>query len=204
MAGPLGVLASVGAIAWPVASPRVTPHGAYRFDRSTYRPDGRTHLGLDLAGPRGTAVFAPEAGEVVARWTRAPINRSDYRADARPWNGYGPAGVMLRGVSGHYHVLAHLLASDLVELGPIASGARVGSMSGLNHVHWEVRTVAQPRRGESHADIVIDPRSIITDPGAMPPPAPRASGPVAAPRRAGGALALVLAVIAAAVIGSRS
>ena len=196
---------STGQLRWPVDVVRVTPHGEYLYDRSTYRPDGRTHLGLDLGGKRGTAVYAPEDGEVVARWTSAPINRADYRADARPWNGYGPAGVMIRGASGRYHVLAHLLASDLAELGPVSMGARVGSMSGLRHVHWEVRTKPHQGRGETHRDIVIDPRTLVDD-GVIAAPAAVEVIPTPA-RRSGatgaGAAVLVVALALVAVVVSR-
>lgn len=148
-------------IAWPVDRVRVTPHGAHLYDRSTWKPGRGVHLGVDLFGVRGTPVRAPEDGEVVATWTNDTT---------RPWRGYGPAGVTIRGDSGIYHVLAHLIASAARAPATLAIGARVrrsdvvGYISGYQHVHWEPRRTLTWGRGESHRDIVLDPFEVATEP----------------------------------------
>lgn len=86
---------------------RVTPHGAFGYQRKTSR-DGRcgyknkfpcTHKGVDLAASKGTPVYAPESGVVV-------LSVSDNVTP--PLRGYGPGAVLLRGDSGVNHLLAHL------------------------------------------------------------------------------------------------
>lgn len=179
------------AIRWPVDRVRVTPHGAHLYDRSTWKPGRGVHLGVDLYGTRGTPVYAPEDGEVVAVWLDDKT---------RPWRGYGPAGVCIRGDSGVFHVLAHLIASAARAPATLASGDRVhmgevvGYISGYHHVHWEPRRALTWARGETHRDIALDPFAVATIPADAPPAQlERASKP----RSSSVALAL-LAVVALA------
>lgn len=127
------------------------------------------HAGWDIAGRAGDVVRAPERGVVVARWVDNVT---------RPYRGYGPAGVVVAGDSGFYHLLGHLRVDGLAELGDeLAEGMAVGTMSGLNHVHWEVRTQPALTYGKTNEDITVDPGQWLTAhaPDAAvvdPPPAP--------------------------------
>lgn len=121
----------------PVDHERVTPHGAYAYWRSKTK---RRHAGVDLGGQRGTGVVAPEPVTVVE------VMRGEDRQYAPAFGGvgltgYGPAAVVGVGASGVVHVLGHLDAdADLPQLGAqLGEGERVGQISELRHVHWEVR-----------------------------------------------------------------
>lgn len=166
---------------WPVDKARVTPHGGYLYDRSKWKRGGVIHPGLDLAGNRGTPVYAPEDGEVVDVWRFSSTARKDYAPRHRPWNGYGPGGVLIRGKSGVYHVLAHLQNDRLRAIGPVREGEIVGYISGLNHVHWEARTAA-------HGGKTLSPESLISTGPA---------GEISRPRRSAGASAVGAAAVAA-------
>lgn len=117
-----------------------------------------THSGLDLAGPAGTPVYAPEDLSVHAVATGA----------LPPWRGYRPGVLVARGKeTGVYHLFGHLeydtipsatVAESWVDAltepiwesdrdrRQIAEGALLGLMSSANHVHWEVRSSAQGAR----------------------------------------------------------
>lgn len=109
-----------------VPRPRDADYGAFRRWQG---PRGTWHWGVDLPAPIGAPVVAPEDMAVIATWSN----------DATPpFSGYGPGGVLGRGASGRYHLLAHLA--------PVASpatsyraGERIGSVGTPAHVHWEVR-----------------------------------------------------------------
>jgi len=81
---------------------------------SGFLPKGRpNHFGDDVVDPHGdaAAVGAPEAGSVVIVFGKgadggAPDN-TKVPSDPR-FEGYGPAGVVLKGDSGVFHLLAHL------------------------------------------------------------------------------------------------
>lgn len=80
---------------------------------SGFLPPGRpNHFGLDLIGPDGSVepVGAPERGSIVAVWG---VGTDGARADNttvtdKRFDGYGPAGVLLKGASGVFHLLAHM------------------------------------------------------------------------------------------------
>lgn len=77
---------------------------------SGFLPKNRpNHFGLDLADAPHTAVGAPEDMSVVRVWGKGTDgDRADNtRADA-PFDGYGPAGILAKGKSGVFHLLAHL------------------------------------------------------------------------------------------------
>ena len=105
---------------------------------------GVKHYGLDIP-PIGNGpgqVIAPESGVVDAVWLND--NTPGFR-------GYGPTGILLRGDSGVWHLLAHLQAwndppdvgqrfDEGEEVGLIAVGLKPSRFWRSPHVHWEVRT----------------------------------------------------------------
>jgi murein DD-endopeptidase MepM/ murein hydrolase activator NlpD len=87
-----------------------------------------THWGSDTFAIT-PEIYAPESGVVVAVSDGA----------SAPFMGYGPGIVLIQGVSGYYHLLAHL-AQILVAKGPIAEGTLVGRYDRtIAHCHYEVR-----------------------------------------------------------------
>lgn len=109
------------------------------------------HPGIDVNGPRGTPVVAPENGVVVAA--------SD--GVTAPWRGYGPWLAVIRGdSSGMFHLLAHLDPSGKFDA-PInrrvRAGERVGVVSSAAHVHWELRKKLTPGAGQTNFDNNVDP-----------------------------------------------
>lgn len=180
---------------------KVTPRGAYLFDRSTYKPGGKTHLGVDLAAKRGTPVKAPEDGEVIAVW---------YGDDTPGWRRYGPGGVAVQGDSGVLHVLAHLLPSGLPSVGArVSVGEVVGAVSGLRHVHWEVRKQRSWGGGLTHRDVVLDPLKWLDaldeprTPGDWLAPAVDVLRADAEPGSGSGVVLVALAVVAVVLFARR-
>ncbi len=107
------------------------------------------HPGIDLRGPKGTPVLAPESGTILRVTGNSP-----------PFTGYGPISVLLQGDSGVFHLLSHLDAGPRVSVGQkIAEGAQIGVTSSANHTHWEVRKKALPdfANGETNMDNNLDP-----------------------------------------------
>jgi murein DD-endopeptidase MepM/ murein hydrolase activator NlpD len=109
-----------------------------------------THYGLDLfaASPQ---VFAPENGVIVA--TADGANP--------PFTGYGPGVVLMRGVSGFFHLLSHLdFRSITVAPGQfVLEGQRLGNFNAeFGHVHYEVR---REKSGPS-ATNTVDPSQWLT------------------------------------------
>lgn len=140
-------------------------------------PAGHVHAGVDVAGPPGTPVLAPEGGIVEA------VGSLPMRA---PWTGYAPA-VLIRGDSGRWHLLAHLsgnasggpASTPLVTVGQRVELRQVIGYTGHErHTHWEVRTRphARPARGESTMTITLDPGAWLRGEDT---PAP--SGPLSPP-----------------------
>lgn len=135
-------------------------HGGYMEVRSS-PSDGSCgvssypckHPGVDVYGPQGTRVVAPESGVVMAI---ADGNSS-------PWVGYGPYLAVIRGdVSGKFHLLAHLEPSSatLALFGQhVTAGQQIGTTSNANHTHWEVRNKQIPdwQHGETNYENGIDP-----------------------------------------------
>lgn len=106
--------------------------------RPNQGPSGTWHWGLDIPARPTTAVVAPESMTVVEVWT----------GDVAPFVGYGPAGVLAKGDSGVYHLLAHLDPLAWTDDNRPTKGQRfdVGEQVGFpsptvspSHVHWEVR-----------------------------------------------------------------
>lgn len=121
-----------GSSALLTAPGKITPHGEFLAERPTKKDPNRLHLGIDIAGPEGTAVYAPIGGQVVATWTDDAT---------KPFSGFGPGGMLILATDGTYHLLGHLDPKKLYwQVGDdVADGALVGATSNLNHVHWEVR-----------------------------------------------------------------
>ncbi len=87
-----------------------------------------THWGSDLFAIT-PEIYAPENGIVT--------DVSD--GSSPPWSGYGPGIVLIKGVSGYYHLLAHM-REIAVKPGPIAEGTFVGRYDrAIAHCHYEVR-----------------------------------------------------------------
>jgi murein DD-endopeptidase MepM/ murein hydrolase activator NlpD len=121
---------------------------AWLADRSE---GARLHAGVDLASRPGTPVVAPADGRVV---------RVVRDADATTgWRGYGPAVVVVRDDEGAQHVIAHVSNDHhLAARGDIVrAGARIGTVSRLAHVHWEVRATERPPAGVAIVEIAADP-----------------------------------------------
>lgn len=142
----------------PVALPSAIAAGngygdfrAKQVDTSTGRP-GVWHWGLDLANAIGADVDAPEDMTITHVWTDN---------ETAPFVGYGPGGVLGRGASGLYHLLAHMdptvAVGNVVQAGDVVG--HTGELAGITpHCHWEVRVkpIDSPatRKGNT-----LDPRS---------------------------------------------
>lgn len=131
----------------PVDTGKVTPTGFYGAHRRT-----GDHHGLDIAAAPGTAVRAPEGGEVLLVARGLPKKRGvrggTYERSTSPLvrgvflGGYGPGALLMRGDSGVVHVLGHLADGALAPLGRVVEGQVVGVVAaGVKppHVHFEVR-----------------------------------------------------------------
>lgn len=115
----------------PVAHPRYTSKFGLRADPLNRRR--ARHEGLDMAGPRGTAVLSPAGGEV----TFAGVQR-----------GYGKV-VKIRHDFGFETIYAHLDRVRVTAGQRIARGARVGDLGSTGrstgpHLHYEVRVHGKP------------------------------------------------------------
>ncbi len=142
----------------PVDKLRVTPHGAFDYPRAK-----RRHHGVDLAGPTGTRVLAPERLDVLVvmrdgKVTSVPALRGV------GLKGYHPAAVLARGASGVIHVLGHLTAAALPGVGQVVpEGGIVGTISRVGHVHWEVRKPDRaPWPRARRGDDVLDPLALLS------------------------------------------
>lgn len=112
------------------------------------------HPGVDVVGPQGKAVVAPESGTIVAIAAIAD-------GSAAPFSGYGPWLVVIHGQrSGRFHLLAHLDPST-ASMGPMGKAVRagdvIGTVSAARHTHWEIRKRVYPIKGESNQTNNSDP-----------------------------------------------
>lgn len=172
----------------PVDRVRVTPHGAFNFERSGSRwcAGGGVcyHRGVDLGGRQGDPVVAPEGGDVVV--SRVVKLKPD---TDKPFSGFGPGVVLLRGDSGRWHLLGHVRRHAVI-LEPdvdardagahierailsapgvrVEEGEQLAEIAGLDqaadgrwwgHVHWEVRP--GPLAGRS---LTLDPADWLGHP----------------------------------------
>jgi murein DD-endopeptidase MepM/ murein hydrolase activator NlpD len=134
-----------------------------------------THYGLDLAGKLGTPVLAPEAGKVLIAHESDDPDRADNTtlpaAAGDPWapfQGYGPGVVVLAGVSGRFHLLAHLFTVGVAAGDTVDEGARLGSIgrhvgASGGHTHWEVRTVPVDNGPATREKFTVDPSVWVRD-----------------------------------------
>ncbi len=97
---------------------------------STYMGDGRGHKGIDIAAPKGTVIFAAEAGTVETA--------------SYGWNGGYGNWIVINHGNGYKTVYAHqsnllVSAGQYVSRGdPIGQVGNTGNSFG-NHLHFEVR-----------------------------------------------------------------
>jgi len=168
----------------PVTNKVITPHGGYGYVRQTPKQGGCgigkhpcVHKGVDLGGPAGTPVFAPER----LRTTYVAFDNK-----TRPLRGFGPGAIRALGASGAVHTLGHLdpewwrettwqLPGSIFEgfrgqtrLPAVdrvyEEGEQVGVMSDARHVHWQVTIDKEP----------VDPLLWVT--GRLGPPASDGGG----------------------------
>lgn len=141
----------------PIYPLQIGAHGGWREVRSS-PADGACgvhgypcmHPGVDVAGPAGTPVVAPESGAVVGVGDGA----------SAPFVGYGPWFVIIQGESGKFHFLGHLdpLGQSMAPVGqPVTAGQQIGITSSANHTHWEVRDKPFPGAGEDNFTNNTDP-----------------------------------------------
>jgi murein DD-endopeptidase MepM/ murein hydrolase activator NlpD len=106
-----------------------------------------THYGMDLVPKDGDSrVFAPESGTIV-----------DIAFNTTPYVGYGPSTINMRGVSGQFHLLAHL-DPDTIAVQPgqkVLEGTLLARFDAAHaHTHYEVRK----QRIGPNATNTIDPK----------------------------------------------
>lgn len=135
----------------PVDVKRVGPTGNYGDYRAKAR---RTHWGLDLQGPRGTPVYAPERMVVRVTMSGGKYTHAGYRGVKL--TGYEPAAVLADGESGVVHVLGHLEPQNFAAT--YEEGEQVGTIGRPGHVHWEVRKLERkPWPRATRKDDTLDP-----------------------------------------------
>ncbi len=111
---------------WPVDSARMT---------RGFLPNRRKpHLGIDLAAPRGTNVYASHEGVVIYA--------------GREFKGYGKM-VMVEGKNGWATLYAHFSKILVKEGQTVTQGDLIGAMGSTgrstgSHVHFEIRRIKGP------------------------------------------------------------
>lgn len=111
---------------WPVDDARMT--------RGWLPNRKKPHLGLDLAAPRGTRIYASHAGTVIYA--------------GRDFRGFGKM-VMIEGTQGWATLYAHLHKIDVKEGQRVSQGDMIGQMGRTGratgvHLHFEIRRTAGP------------------------------------------------------------
>ncbi len=124
---------------WPVDSARMT--------RGFLPNRRRPHLGIDLAAPKGTDVFASHDGVVIYT--------------GREFKGYGKM-VMIEGPNGWATLYAHFSKILVKEGQKVKQGDPVGEMGSTgrstgSHVHFEIRRLDGP----------VDPMQYLPSPVKM-------------------------------------
>lgn len=122
---PGGTAAVVNGAACPVGSPR-----SYSDTWGAPRSGGRRHKGTDILAPRGTGIYAYEAG-AITRMTNSRV---------------GGISIYMRGVSGNVYYYTHLQSyvSGLSSGQRVAAGQHIafngdtGNARGTPHLHFEV------------------------------------------------------------------
>ncbi len=160
--GALGDVTEAGKPQPPISPLIVGGHGGYQELRST-PADGSCgigtypcrHPGLDVYGPQGTPVVAPESGQIVAL--------AD--GSGAPFMGYGPWLAVIQGDGGKFHLLGHLdpNTSDQSVVGQrVTAGDQIGTTSSANHTHWEVRDRITPAAGGDNFTNGMNPQTWLT------------------------------------------
>lgn len=116
---------------WPVDEARMT-RGYFLKDPRGKRK--RPHLGVDLAAPRGTPIYASHDGLVIYV--------------GRQFKGYGRM-IMIEGKNGWASLYAHLTKSRVKEGQEIRQGDLIGDMGRTGratgvHLHFEIRKITGP------------------------------------------------------------
>ena len=143
-------------------------------------------------GPTPTRAVAPEAGEVISRWT-------DTR-DA-PDASTGRAGVMLRGDSGAYHIIGRLQPIGLHQVGRVAEGDDLGRAFGPPGVYWRVQLAPEVPDGKQLGDVAVDPAEWLGD---APEPVTIMPVPTAARASSGNAIVvLIIILILVSTVGGK-
>lgn len=182
----------------PTDTCKTSPHGGYHF----WRPDqvdpksgqrGVMHWAWDLSGSADrTPVYAPEDGVVVETAT----------GESSPWTGFQPGLVLIKGVSGVFHVLGHMdYPTIAVRAGQqVRMGQPVGVM-GISHVHWEIRKARTPNWGayptywQAHGPNSVNPAEWLAAVNAQASPAGIALGLLAFSAIVGAGFGLARALI---------
>ncbi len=127
----------------------------------TFGTRGGKHMGMDLAGPAGTPLYAARGGVVVSTYTECGVgSMSDY-CGKPPFGGYGNHVYIDHG-DGYKTLYAHMQnvqvsVGDTVEAGQqIGSEGTSGNSSGP-HLHFEVHLNG----------VQIDPTRVIDIPYSM-------------------------------------
>lgn len=111
---------------WPVDTARMT---------RGFLPNRRKpHLGLDLAAPKGTPVYAAHDGTIIYA--------------GRDFRGYGQM-VMIEGAQGWASLYAHFSKIHVREGQKITQGEQIGAMGRSGHatgvhLHFEIRKISGP------------------------------------------------------------
>ncbi|MET3699342.1 peptidase M23-like protein [Bacillus oleivorans] len=117
---------------WATGGFKVTSDWGKRNDPFT--KEVRTHQGLDLALPKGTAVGSNISGEVI------------YAGMGKSGTGYGGYGnvVAIKDSNGNVHVFGHLDSVNVKKGQKISTGTLLGKSGNTGkstgaHLHYEVR-----------------------------------------------------------------
>ncbi|TFE29062.1 murein hydrolase activator EnvC family protein [Cohnella luojiensis] len=123
-----------GKLGMPLKSEyRLSSQFGYRIHPITGKK--KLHAGMDMAAPKGTAVYAAETGVVIV---------------AQSWSGYGNCIIIDHG-GGLWTLYGHLMNGGiLVEKGEtVKRGEKIGQVGSTgqstgNHLHFEVRKNSEP------------------------------------------------------------
>ena len=116
----------IGILIWPAKGTLTSGFG---------KRNGRKHEGIDIAGPKGTAIYSAAAGEVV-------------------FSGWGPTGYGKMVIVKHAHHLTTVYAHNskiLVKKGThVKQGQQISLMGSTGrstgpHLHFEVRNNTEPK-----------------------------------------------------------
>ena len=170
------------------------PVDRYGYAWADARPAG---VGVEIPAKAGTMIVAPEAGVVRAVW----------RAPDPPWEGFPPAGLVIRGgTTGLYHVIGGMdpkrwdydRAGSQGYYNPpsvglsVNLGQGIGAAAGSGVVRWEVRRRLDVDAGDDPDAYAVDPIALLTR-GEVGPFA-------AAPAASGGGIGILLLAVLAIVM----